>query len=173
MPPLWFFASQVPGHSPRHDHHLILHFRCPLIVSLSCCAHLSLFFERFLNEITTHSVPPAVNNAGIQYVSPVIDFPEDKWDDVVAVCLSSAFHASKAALPFMNKVWANAHLPRLHPHPSPASHPPPPSLGQQAGWGRIINTGSMHALVASPYKSAYNAAKHGKCSPLDHVHADP
>ncbi len=77
--------------------------------------------------------PPPVNNAGIQFVSPVADFPEDKWDDVIAVCLSSAFHTSKAALPYM----------------------------QAAGWGRIINTGSMHALVASPYKSAYNAAKHG------------
>lgn len=74
-----------------------------------------------------------INNAGIQYVSPVEDFPEDKWDDIIAVCLSSAFHATKAALPFM----------------------------LQEGWGRIINTGSMHALVASPYKSAYNAAKHG------------
>ncbi|GAX81173.1 hypothetical protein CEUSTIGMA_g8606.t1 [Chlamydomonas eustigma] len=74
-----------------------------------------------------------VNNAGIQFVSPVVDFPEDKWDDVIAVCLSSAFHTSKAALPYM----------------------------MAGGWGRIINTGSMHALVASPYKSAYNAAKHG------------
>lgn len=74
-----------------------------------------------------------VNNAGIQFVSPVQDFPEDKWDDIIAVCLSSAFHATKAAVPHM--------------------------LNQ--GWGRIINTGSMHALVASPYKSAYNAAKHG------------
>lgn len=74
-----------------------------------------------------------VNNVGIQYVSPVHEFPEDKWDAIIAVCLSSAFHATKAALPFM--------------------------MEQQ--WGRIINTGSMHALVASPYKSAYNAAKHG------------
>eukprot|EP00798_Chlamydomonas_sp_ICE-L_P006281 gene6281-2912_t len=74
-----------------------------------------------------------VNNAGIQYVSPVKDFPEDKWEDIFAVCLHATFHASKAALPHM----------------------------QKAGWGRIINTGSMHALVASPYKSAYNAAKHG------------
>ncbi|KAF6263895.1 hypothetical protein COO60DRAFT_1282023 [Scenedesmus sp. NREL 46B-D3] len=74
-----------------------------------------------------------VNNAGIQFVSPVQDFPEDKWDDIIAVCLSSAFHTTKAALPYM--------------------------LDQ--GWGRIVNTGSMHALVASPFKSAYNAAKHG------------
>ncbi len=56
-----------------------------------------------------------------------------RWDAIIAVCLSSAFHTTKAALPGM----------------------------LDAGWGRIINTGSMHALVASPYKSAYNAAKHG------------
>ncbi len=74
-----------------------------------------------------------VNNVGIQYVAPVHAFPEDKWDAIIAVCLSSAFHATKAALPAM----------------------------LEARWGRVINTGSMHALVASPYKSAYNAAKHG------------
>eukprot|EP00891_Asterochloris_glomerata_P009061 jgi/Astpho2/9061/fgenesh1_pm.00133_%23_42_t len=73
------------------------------------------------------------NNVGIQFVSPVHEFPEDKWDAIIDVCLNSAFHATKAALPYM--------------------------MEQQ--WGRIINTGSMHALVASPYKSAYNAAKHG------------
>ncbi|GAB4818035.1 hypothetical protein N2152v2_005081 [Parachlorella kessleri] len=74
-----------------------------------------------------------VNNAGIQYVAPVHEFPEDKWDAIIAIILNSTYHASKAALPYM--------------------------LDQ--GWGRIVNTGSMHALVASPYKSAYNAAKHG------------
>lgn len=79
------------------------------------------------------ALPPLLPGAGIQYVSPVEEFPEDKWDDIIAVCLNSAFHATKAALPYM----------------------------LQQGWGRIVNTGSMHALVASPYKSAYNAAKHG------------
>lgn len=74
-----------------------------------------------------------VNNAGIQFVSSVQDFPEDKWDAIVQVVMNAPFHASKAALPAM----------------------------LEAGWGRIINTGSMHALVASPFKSAYNAAKHG------------
>ena len=74
-----------------------------------------------------------VNNAGIQHVAPVHEFPDDKWDALIAILLSSAFHTTKAALPFM----------------------------LEQGWGRIINTGSMHALVASPYKSAYNAAKHG------------
>lgn len=73
------------------------------------------------------------NNAGIQFVSPVEKFPEDKWDAILAVCLNSTFHATKAAVPHM----------------------------MDAGWGRIVNTGSMHALVASPFKSAYNAAKHG------------
>ena len=74
-----------------------------------------------------------VNNVGIQFVSPVEDFPEERWDAIMDICLNSTFHATKAALPQM----------------------------LQNGWGRIINTGSMHALVASPYKSAYNAAKHG------------
>ena len=74
-----------------------------------------------------------INNAGIQHVAPVDEFPEDKWDAILAIILSSAFHATKAALPGM----------------------------KAKGWGRVINTGSMHSLVASPYKSAYNAAKHG------------
>jgi 3-hydroxybutyrate dehydrogenase len=74
-----------------------------------------------------------INNAGIQHVAPVDEFPDDKWDAILSIILSSAFHATKAALPGM----------------------------KAKGWGRIINTGSMHSLVASPYKSAYNAAKHG------------
>ncbi len=74
-----------------------------------------------------------INNAGIQHVAPIDEFVDDKWDAIIAIILSSAFHATKAALPAM----------------------------KAKRWGRIINTGSMHALVASPYKSAYNAAKHG------------
>jgi 3-hydroxybutyrate dehydrogenase len=74
-----------------------------------------------------------INNAGIQHVAPVDEFPEEKWDAILAIILSSAFHATKAALPGM----------------------------KAKGWGRVINTGSMHSLVASPFKSAYNAAKHG------------
>ncbi len=74
-----------------------------------------------------------IGNAGIQHVAPTDEFPEDKWDALIAVILSSTFHATKAALPAM----------------------------KAKGWGRIINTGSMHSLVASPFKSAYNAAKHG------------
>jgi 3-hydroxybutyrate dehydrogenase len=74
-----------------------------------------------------------VNNAGIQHVSPVEDFPTDKWDAILAVNLSAAFHTIRLALPAMKK----------------------------AGWGRIVNTASAHSLVASPNKSAYVAAKHG------------
>jgi len=74
-----------------------------------------------------------VNNAGIQFVSPVQDFPDEKWDAIIAINMSSNFHAMKAALPGM--------LAR--------------------GRGRIINIASAHGLVASPYKSAYVAAKHG------------
>jgi 3-hydroxybutyrate dehydrogenase len=74
-----------------------------------------------------------VNNAGIQFVSPVEDFPEEKWDAIIAINLVSNFHAIKAALPGM----------------------------KAKGWGRIINVSSAHGLVASPFKSAYVAAKHG------------
>ena len=74
-----------------------------------------------------------VNNAGIQFVAPVEQFPDDRWDAIIAINLSSAFHATKAALPGMRK----------------------------AGWGRIINVASAHGLVASADKSAYVAAKHG------------
>jgi 3-hydroxybutyrate dehydrogenase len=74
-----------------------------------------------------------VNNAGIQHVAPLQDFPPEKWDAILAIDLSSAFHTTRLALPAMlrNK------------------------------WGRIINIASAHGLVASPYKSAYVAAKHG------------
>ena len=74
-----------------------------------------------------------INNAGIQHVAPVDDFPIDKWDAVIAINLSSAFHVMRAAVPHM----------------------------KAAGWGRIISTASAHSLVASPNKSAYVAAKHG------------
>jgi 3-hydroxybutyrate dehydrogenase len=74
-----------------------------------------------------------VNNAGIQHVAPLQDFPPEKWDAIIAIDLSSAFHTTRLALPSM---LANK-------------------------WGRIINIASAHGLVASPYKSAYVAAKHG------------
>jgi 3-hydroxybutyrate dehydrogenase len=79
------------------------------------------------------SVDILVNNAGIQFVSPVEDFPQEKWDQIIAINLSSAFHATRAALPLM----------------------------KAKRWGRVINTASAHALIASPFKSAYVAAKHG------------
>ena len=74
-----------------------------------------------------------VNNAGMQFVSPVEDFPVEKWDKIIALNLSAAFHTIRLAVPYMK--------------------------GQ--GWGRIINTASAHSLTASPFKSAYVAAKHG------------
>ncbi len=74
-----------------------------------------------------------VNNAGIQHVAPIDEFPDDKWDAIIAVNLSSAFHATKHALPVMKK----------------------------KRWGRIINIASAHGLVASPNKAAYISAKHG------------
>ncbi len=74
-----------------------------------------------------------VNNAGIQHVAPVEDFPPEKWDAIIAINLSSAFHASRLALPAM----------------------------KAANWGRIINVASVHGLVGSAQKSAYVAAKHG------------
>ena len=74
-----------------------------------------------------------VNNAGIQHVAPIDEFPGDKWDAIIAINLTSAFHTTAAALPMMRKT----------------------------GWGRVINIASAHGLTASPYKSAYVAAKHG------------
>ena len=81
----------------------------------------------------TGSVDIIVNNAGIQHVAPIIDFPEDKWDAIIAINLTSAFHMMKAAIPHM----------------------------KAKRWGRVISTASAHSLVASPNKSAYVAAKHG------------
>src|SRR5690606_5406392 len=74
-----------------------------------------------------------VNNAGIQFVSPVEEFPIDKWDAIIAINLSAAFHTTAVAIPFMRK----------------------------AGGGRIVNIASAHGLRASPFKAAYVAAKHG------------
>ena len=74
-----------------------------------------------------------VNNAGIQHVAPVEDFPPDQWNRILAINLSSAFHTTAAALPGM----------------------------RARGWGRIVNIASAHGLTASPFKSAYIAAKHG------------
>jgi 3-hydroxybutyrate dehydrogenase len=79
------------------------------------------------------SVDILVNNAGIQHVAPIHEFPDDKWEAIIRINLIASYYAIKAALPGMKR----------------------------RRWGRIINTASAHALVASPYKSAYVAAKHG------------
>src|SRR3982074_1682374 len=86
-----------------------------------------------LGESTFGSVDILVNNAGIQFVSPIEEFPVDKWDAIIAINLSSAFHGIRAAVPGMKK----------------------------QGWGRIINTAAAPSRVASPFKSAYVSAKHG------------
>jgi 3-hydroxybutyrate dehydrogenase len=88
-------------------------------------------FEAVLGEFG--SVDILVNNAGIQHVAPIDEFPVEKWDAIIAVNLSAAFHTTRLALPAMKR----------------------------KRWGRIIQIASAHALVASPYKSAYVAAKHG------------
>jgi 3-hydroxybutyrate dehydrogenase len=79
------------------------------------------------------SVDIIVNNAGVQHVAPIDEFPPEKWDLIIAINLTSAFHMTRLSLLHM----------------------------KEAGWGRIINLASAHALVASPFKSAYVAAKHG------------
>lgn len=84
-------------------------------------------------EATFGSVDVLVNNAGVQFVAPVEEFPIEKWDQILAVNLSAAFNAIRAAVPGMKK----------------------------RKWGRIISTASAHSLVASPFKCAYVSAKHG------------
>ena len=84
-------------------------------------------------EKTFGSVDVLVNNAGIQHVAPIEEFPIEKWDQIIAINLSAAFHAIRAAVPGMKK----------------------------RKWGRIISTASAHSLVASPFKVAYVSAKHG------------
>jgi 3-hydroxybutyrate dehydrogenase len=84
-------------------------------------------------ETTFGAVDILVNNAGIQHVAPIEEFPIDKWNQIIAINLSAAFHAIRAAVPGM----------------------------KARKWGRIVNTASAHSLVASPFKSAYVTAKHG------------
>jgi 3-hydroxybutyrate dehydrogenase len=94
-------------------------------------AEIEAMMKRCADELGGPDI--VVNNAGIQHVSPVEDFPTEKWDAIIAINLSSAFHTTRLAVPGM----------------------------KQKQWGRIINTASAHSLVASPNKSAYVAAKHG------------
>ena len=84
-------------------------------------------------EARLGSVDILVNNAGVQHVSPIEEFPIEKWDQIIAINLSSAFHTIRAAAPGM----------------------------KARKWGRIVNTASAHSLVASPFKAAYVTAKHG------------
>jgi 3-hydroxybutyrate dehydrogenase len=84
-------------------------------------------------EKTYGAVDILVNNAGIQHVAPIEEFPIEKWDQIIAINLSAAFHAIRAAIPGM----------------------------KARKWGRIVSTASAHSLVASPFKSAYVTAKHG------------
>jgi len=84
-------------------------------------------------ETTFGSVDILVNNAGIQHVAPIEEFPIEKWDQIIGINLSAAFHTIRAAVPGM----------------------------KARKWGRIVNTASAHSLVASPFKSAYVTAKHG------------
>jgi len=86
-----------------------------------------------LSEQTFGSLDVLVNNAGIQHVAPIEEFPIEKWDQIIAINLSAAFHTIRAAVPGM----------------------------KSRKWGRIINTASAHSLVASPFKAAYVTAKHG------------
>jgi 3-hydroxybutyrate dehydrogenase len=94
-------------------------------------AQIAAMMERCADELGGPDI--LVNNAGIQHVSPVEDFPPEKWDAIIAINLSSAFHTTRLAVPGMKRKQ----------------------------WGRIVNTASAHSLVASPFKSAYVAAKHG------------
>lgn len=84
-------------------------------------------------EAAFGAVDILINNAGVQHVDPVENFPVDKWDQIIAINMSAAFHAMRAAVPGM----------------------------KARKWGRIISTASAHSLVASPFKSAYVTAKHG------------
>lgn len=98
---------------------------------MSRCDQIEAMMQAAIEE--SGSVDIVVNNAGIQYVAPIEDFPVEKWDAILAINLSSAFHTTRLALPAMRK----------------------------NNWGRIINVASVHGLVASAQKSAYVAAKHG------------
>jgi len=98
---------------------------------LSDPAAIEAMMKRCTSELGSPDI--LVNNAGIQHVSPLESFPTEKWDAIIAINLTAAFHTTRLALPAM----------------------------RERQWGRIVNTASAHSLVASPNKSAYVAAKHG------------
>lgn len=111
------------------DQHKVeaIYVQADMAKAADCRALIAKAAEKF------GSVDILVNNAGIQHVAPVEEFPTEKWDAIIAINLTSAFHTIAAAIPLMKK----------------------------AGGGRIINIASAHGLVASAYKSAYVSAKHG------------
>jgi 3-hydroxybutyrate dehydrogenase len=98
---------------------------------LGDAAAIEAMIKRCAHELTAPDI--LVNNAGIQFVSPVEDFPVERWEAILRINLTGVFHTTRLCLPAM----------------------------RERGWGRIINTASAHSLIASPNKSAYVAAKHG------------
>ncbi len=106
---------------------------CEELGATHCAADLTDVAQIEAMMAAAGPVDILINNAGMQYVSPVEDFPIDKWDLIMALNLSAPFHTTRLAVPGM----------------------------KARGWGRIINTASAHSLTASPFKSAYNASKHG------------
>jgi len=119
-------AAQVGGLAERHGVEAV-HLHADMTRPEEIARLVAQAAERF------GTIAILVNNAGIQHVVPIEQFPPEKWDAILAINLSSAFHTIRAALPGM----------------------------RAKGWGRILNTASTHGLVASPGKSAYTAAKHG------------
>jgi len=119
-------TAQVADLAKRHGVEVV-HFPADMTRPQEIAQLMAQAAERF------GTVDVLVNNAGIQHVAPIDQFPPEKWDAILAINLSSAFHTIRAALPGM----------------------------RAKGWGRIVNIASTHGLVASPGKSAYTAAKHG------------
>lgn len=114
--------SEIKAHGGKAFHHN---------TDMSNPQEIQAFFDQFHRDHGKLSI--LVNNAGIQFVSPLEEFPPEKWDMIIALNLSAAFHTIRLSLKGM----------------------------KEQGWGRIINIASAHALVASPFKAAYVAAKHG------------
>jgi 3-hydroxybutyrate dehydrogenase len=104
---------------------------CTVAVDVSQAASVKAMIDETVRTFGRLDI--LVNNAGLQYVCPVIEYPEDRWNTLIGVMLTGTFLCTKHALPFMTR----------------------------GGWGRVVNIASAHGLVASPFKSAYVAAKHG------------
>lgn len=124
-----------PQEMERLRHDLAAEFGVPVGYSgadLSQAGAVTALVEETVRSLGSLDI--LVNNAGIQFVSPVESFPPERWTAIQEIILNSSFHAIRAAVPLM----------------------------KQKGWGRIINVASAHGLVASPFKSAYIAAKHGQ-----------